>query len=1025
MQLRRRLPGARGVAAMLAAGLVAIGAGATPAAVPGFGSVSTAASSTAVQTLTLPRPAGAGPAHVLVAAVAFRADTTITPPGGWTEVIRTTCAGSTSLTQAIFVRAASAAEPDGYDFSAGTSTGAVGSIVAYGGVDRSQPVDVSSGRIAKNSKWIIGSSVVTTVPDALLVGAFAHTGVSAITVAPGMSVRGEATTASGSPSARILVADEPRAAAGATGDRNTQAALASVCNVAQLVALRPAPDPPVSTSPPVVSGVAQEGQALTTTAGSWSGSPTAYDYQWQRSGADVPGATSPAYTLTAADVGHTIGVVVTASNSGGAASAASAPSEAVLPAAPVNTAPPTLSGDPIEGLTLTADPGAWSGSPEFAFGWERCDAGGCVAIPAAGGQTYDLTADDVGFTVRVVVTGSNAGGSTSAASEPTATVEPSGPPAPPSNVNPPAIVGTPAVGVPLTATRGTWFGFPTGYAYQWSRSADDGATWTDIDGATAPGYTPTAGDVGVRLGVTVTASNTEGTASASSAATEPVLSAPPESTAPPVVSGDAVEGATVLVSTGDWTGAPDDYAFRWERCDQAGCTGINWATDPDYTFKDDDVGFTVRALVTASNAAGSSSAASAPTTVVLPLPPVNEDPPTISGIAGQGETLTASPGDWLTAAAPTYAYQWQRSGDGGAVWDDVPGAGQATYVPTAGDVGFLLRVVVTAANAGGSASAASAATPGVTPPGPPVNASSPTVSGVVQDRGRLTASPGTWSGAPTFGYQWQRSSDGGVTWAAIYRARQVRYTLAAADVGRLVRVLVTARNTYGSGTAASPGYQIFPAGGGQVIVVNATWLCNTAVNLDLVRVTITDGDHDAMRFDNCSGRVGRVEIDTNGLDGLKVRNIEPVAHDLTIEGGYVRCTDRPEGAHQDGIQAIGGERVTFRNLVVWCGDPADPFGEGVNASALIARGGTEATTPTDIVIEHSVMGPGTANGVFIDTSVRSGIRNSVACPDETVAQGPIFIGPGAVDPIDVDNEKPPADDPRCSSFDAAVAWVLS
>jgi hypothetical protein len=117
--------------------------------------------------------------------------------------------------------------------------------------------------------------------------------------------------------------------------------------------------------------------------------------------------------------------------------------------------------------------------------------------------------------------------------------------------------------------------------------------------------------------------------------------------------------------------------------------------------------------------------------------------------------------------------------------------------------------------------------------------------------------------------------------------------------------------------------------------------------------------------------------------------------------------------------------VTFRNLVVWCDDLSNEFGGGVNASALIARGGTEASTPTDIVIEHSVMGPGTANGVMIDDSVRSGIRNSVACPDATVAQGPVFIGLGAIDPIDVDNEKPPLEDPRCSSFDAAVAWAQS
>jgi hypothetical protein len=918
VRLRRRAPGVRVAVVMPAAGLVATYAGSTPAAVPGFASVTSAASSASSQTLTIPRPDGVGTAHVLVAAVAFGVETSITAPSGWTEVIRTTCSGSASLTQAIFVRAASADEPDSYLFSVATATGAVGSIAAYSGVDRIQPVDASSGRIAKNSKWIIGTSVATTMPNALLVGAFAHTGRSTVTTPAGMSTRGDATTGADAPSARILTADELRAAAGPTGDRVAQAAVYNACSVAQLVALRPAPDPPSSTSPPVVSGVAQEGNVLTATTGSWTGSQATYAYQWQRSGTDVPGANSADYALTSGDVGHAISVVVIASNSGGEASAASTPTEVVLPAAPVNSAPPTVSGDAVEGQTLTADPGAWSGSPGYGFAWERCDAVGCLVITAADAQTYTLTAEDVGLTVRVVVTASNPGGSASAASEPTPPVQPAGPPAPPSNVDPPAILGTPQVGGPLAATKGTWSGFPTSYAYQWRRSADDGASWTDIDGATGSGYTPGTDDIGLRLGVTVTATNTEGTATATSAPTEPVLAAPPANTSPPVVSGEAVEGSTLLASTGDWLGAASEYGFLWERCDQAGCTGIRFANDADYTLKDDDVGFTVRAVVTALNATGSTSAASSATAVVLPLPPANEEPPTISGIAGQGETLTAAPGDWRSSAPVTYAYQWQRSGDGGVTWTDLPGADSATYVVVADDVGNALRVVVTATNAGGSGSAASAATAGVTPPGAPVNVSSPTVGGVVLEGGRLTARPGTWSGLPTFAYQWQRSSDGGLTWVAIYRARNVRYTLVAADVGRLVRVLVTARNAYGSATAASAAYEIFPAGGGQAIVVNATWLCNTAVDLDLVKVTITDGDHDAIRFDNCSGRVGRVEIDTNGLDGLKVRNIEPVAHDLTIEGGYVRCTGRPEGGspgRDPGDRRATGDVQESRRLV--------------------------------------------------------------------------------------------------------------
>jgi hypothetical protein len=77
------------------------------------------------------------------------------------------------------------------------------------------------------------------------------------------------------------------------------------------------------------------------------------------------------------------------------------------------------------------------------------------------------------------------------------------------------------------------------------------------------------------------------------------------------------------------------------------------------------------------------------------------------------------------------------------------------------------------------------------------------------------------------------------------------------------------------------------------------------------------------------------------------------------------------------------------------------------------------------VIEHSVMGMGNANGVHVGESVRNGIRNSVACPDRTPGNGPVSFNVDAVEGIDVDDEKPPADDPRCTSFEAALAWAQS
>jgi hypothetical protein len=93
---------------------------------------------------------------------------------------------------------------------------------------------------------------------------------------------------------------------------------------------------PSNSSPPTIAGTAQQGQGLTAGAGTWTGTqPIGYAYQWQRcdsNGANcspIAGATTTVYTLTAADVGYTLEMKVTASNTAGSAAASSAPTAVV------------------------------------------------------------------------------------------------------------------------------------------------------------------------------------------------------------------------------------------------------------------------------------------------------------------------------------------------------------------------------------------------------------------------------------------------------------------------------------------------------------------------------------------------------------------------------------------------------------------------------------------------------------------------------------------------------------------------
>ena len=190
--------------------------------------------------------------------------------------------------------------------------------------------------------------------------------------------------------------------------------------------------PPANTGLPTISGTAQQGQTLSASTGSWSGSPTGYAYQWQdcdSGGANcipIAGATSATYLLAAADVGHTIRVQVTASNSDGSAAATSAATAAVVGLPPANIDLPSISGTAQQGQTLSASTGSWSGSPTgYAYQWRDCDSGGgsCAAIAGATSSSYLLAAADVGHTIRVQVTASNgAGSSTPASSAATAAV---------------------------------------------------------------------------------------------------------------------------------------------------------------------------------------------------------------------------------------------------------------------------------------------------------------------------------------------------------------------------------------------------------------------------------------------------------------------------------------------------------------------------------------------------------------------------------------------------------------------------
>jgi hypothetical protein len=186
------------------------------------------------------------------------------------------------------------------------------------------------------------------------------------------------------------------------------------------------------------------------------------------------------------------------------------------------------------------------------------------------------------------------------------------------------------------------------------------------------------------------------------------------------------------------------------------------------------------------------------------------------------------------------------------------------------------------------------------------------------------------------------------------------------------------------------------------ILENRPFRCTGEVDLDLVRVTMRTPVQDAISLGtNCTGRIGRIEVETWTADGIKVQNHGDVAHDLVIESGYVKCHDIAGEYHQDGIQVMGGHDITFRNLRVDC------LG---NANLFLAEGGQGAVTPTDVVCEGCVLGPNSGQTLFYADSIRSGARDTTICTGRFRA---IRIEPGAEEIVRGANKVLPHDDRSC------------
>jgi hypothetical protein len=116
------------------------------------------------------------------------------------------------------------------------------------------------------------------------------------------------------------------------------------------------------------------------------------------------------------------------------------------------------------------------------------------------------------------------------------------------------------------------------------------------------------------------------TGAAGSAATvaSPPPAQPPVATAAPTITGTAAVGQTLTEHHATWSHSPGASSVAWQDCNAwgASCTNISGASRQTYVVRSSDVGHTIRAVETATNAGGHGTSASA-VTATVPVPPVS------------------------------------------------------------------------------------------------------------------------------------------------------------------------------------------------------------------------------------------------------------------------------------------------------------------------------------------------------------------------------------------------------------------
>jgi hypothetical protein len=201
-------------------------------------------------------------------------------------------------------------------------------------------------------------------------------------------------------------------------------------------------------------------------------------------------------------------------------------------------------------------------------------------------------------------------------------------PSAPTNNTLPVVDGTPTVGETLTSTTGTWSGYPApSFQYQWVRGAS-----TNISGATSSSYQLTDAEFNTTVKCRVTATNTAGSANATSAATATIAAGAPQApTGVTAVPGNAQ--ATVSFSAPAITGGSPITGYT-VTSNPGGFTSSGLSLSQTVTGLTNGISYSF--TVTATNAIGTGPASTASTPVTPSTAPSTVEYLVVAGGGGGG-----------------------------------------------------------------------------------------------------------------------------------------------------------------------------------------------------------------------------------------------------------------------------------------------------------------------------------------------------------------------------------------------------